>query len=320
MYRKQAPVVLLLATLLVALPLLSASASVGLSYFKAEPTAANTIMLTWETATEENTIGFKLYRSTTESPSDWGAEIHSEGAQGSAQTGWLYTYEDHDITPGVRYYYLLREVTSNNTLADLMTASAGVGLATDTPTPSYAPTSTYTPRPPATARVTPTFTIIAPTATPKYTVAPATAIPGTLTPAPPATLTPYRAPTATPLPPAQVSTPIGHTPVATMPAVAPVSTSTPAVLTPMQPETLTPELIAAEEAPRETATPRPTKDVTPVIFAAETQGKGSPTPQTTDQTAGQGSSGSLAVVIGGSVVGLAALLAAVILFLRSRRS
>jgi hypothetical protein len=72
----------------------------------------------------------------------------------------------------------------------------------------------------------------------------------------------------------------------------------------------------------ETATPQPTKDVTPIIFAAQTTpGSSSPTPASDDQVAGQSSrSGSLALMIGGSALGLAGLAAAAFLFVRSRKS
>ncbi len=66
----------------------------------------------------------------------------------------------------------------------------------------------------------------------------------------------------------------------------------------------------------ETATPIPTREDTPVVFVAQAK-PATAAAETTEQVAAGGSqSTSLALVIGGSLVGFAALLAAVLLFLR----
>jgi hypothetical protein len=137
MYREQLRVGLLLTALCVMLSLQPALASVGLISFTAEASGSS-IVVRWETATEENMIGFKLYRSITESSP--GVDLYPEGfpAKGNAQTGDTYQYEDVDVTQGVKYYYLLKEVTSSGGLVDIDggKTSAGIGLQTDTPAPT----------------------------------------------------------------------------------------------------------------------------------------------------------------------------------------
>ena len=336
MYRKHLLAALVLTALCVMSSFGPTLASVGLVYFRAEPHSANTIMLTWETATESGTNGFRVHRSESPSPADWGEPIATVPAQGNAVTGAQYSHEDA-VTPGVTYYYLLREVTSGG-VTDVATASAGIGVATNTPTAtgttgttgatataSRTPSATWT-RPASSVGSNPTATPTtpAPTATQRYTNTPVISPLGTPT-RQVATPVPLRTPTPTPLPPATVATPTGSAAVVTIPPTLTLAVGQPITLTPTQaPATLTStrEATATVVGPVETATPLPTKDVTPIIFAAETTpGSGSPTPTSSEQVAGQGSrGGTLALMIGGSVLGLAGLLAAVFLFLRSRKS
>ncbi len=54
-----------------------------------------------------------------------------------------------------------------------------------------------------------------------------------------------------------------------------------------------------------------------MIFSSDTEAEGSPTPASTEQVAGQGGrSTTQALIVGGGAIGLAALLAAVYLFMR----
>ena len=326
MYRKQLLVTVVLMALCLVPSLRPVFASVGLVYFKAEPHSGNTILLTWETATELGTVGFRVYRSQTPTPASWGEPITAPPAQGNAVTGGQYAYED-TVTPGVMYYYLLREVTSGGE-EDVETASAGIGVATPTPTPtatataSRVPSATWTRPVSSGSNPIPTPTTPPPTATRQYTNTPAVSPVGTATPQVP-TSVPFRTPTPTPLPPASVASPTGHPLAVTAPpTLATASQPIATIPTEAATFTLTPDLAATEVGPLSTATPRPTKDVTPIIFAAEmTPGSGSPTPSDSEEIAGQGSrSGTMALMVGGSALGLAGLLVALFLFLRSRKS
>lgn len=304
-------------------------ASVDLVYFRAAAQADNTILVTWQTATERGTVGFRLYRAGSAAPSDWGEPITTVAAQGNSVTGADYQYIDSAVTAGAKYYYLLSEVTSTST-GDYGPVSAGIGVPTDTPTPTATATTAIagTVAPTATTRIiitggTATATgRPAPTATRRFTETPFVSPLATPARTGAVTVSPLRTPNATVLPAASVATPTGLAPRVTIPpSIAETASPEPTRLdTPTLAPTL--EVIATDEsALQETATPRPTKEITPVIFAAETRVNGSATPVSAEQVAGQGnSSASLALIIGGSAIGLAALLAAVLLFLRSRRS
>ena len=66
----------------------------------------------WDTATEINTAGFYLYRSS--SPNGEFTLVNKEGelvpSQGNALSGATYTFTDEDVVPGETYYYLIEEV------------------------------------------------------------------------------------------------------------------------------------------------------------------------------------------------------------------
>jgi hypothetical protein len=67
------------------------------------------ILLTWETVTEVNNVGFNLYRSTTPAgSSSLLAFVPSQAPGGTA--GASYTYADHDVLPGNTTYYWLEDV------------------------------------------------------------------------------------------------------------------------------------------------------------------------------------------------------------------
>lgn len=329
MYRRQLMAAVALAALCIVLLLPPAFASVELIYFHADPTANNTIMLTWETATEREMVGFKVYRSLTNVSPNW-VDIIPEGvpAQGTTQGGARYHFEDTSgIVPGTRYYYQLREINIGGELINLETASAGIGLPADTATPTATSTPTASPtwtRAAVSGAVPTTSTPLRPTATPRFTLAPPTAAPGTTAPRAGTPVATVRAPAGarTPLVGAQVVTPTGVSPRVTLPVAASPTiegvVSTPVAVLPATP---TPNLVAlAEDARVESPTPLPSKDATPVIFSSAAEGSGSPTPENTEQVAGENGGGPApSLVICGSAIGVAALGAALYLFLRSRR-
>jgi hypothetical protein len=79
--------------------------SVELLYFRASARQDN-VLLEWETASETDVWGYKLFRNTTMSYE--GAElIHTELSAGGNLSGHYYAYEDADVELGHTYYYWL---------------------------------------------------------------------------------------------------------------------------------------------------------------------------------------------------------------------
>ncbi len=103
---------------------------VTLLYFKATPQNDNAILLEWETAAELNTVAFNLYRS--QDPISLGQQLATLPAQGDAVTGATYSYRDSQVTPGIRYYYTLGQMTQSGELITIATANAGIGLPAQT--------------------------------------------------------------------------------------------------------------------------------------------------------------------------------------------
>jgi|GEM_PF-2342536 len=70
------------------------------------------VMLTWETFSETNTLGFKLYRSATQDgervPLNNGDMIPTLNPPGST-SGAVYSFIDPDVLPGETYFYWLQE-------------------------------------------------------------------------------------------------------------------------------------------------------------------------------------------------------------------
>ena len=131
-----------------------AIAWIGLLYFRATP-HDNSILLEWETATEQDTAAFGLYRSLDEG--SLGQSLALFPAQGGPVSGASYSYRDANVVAGVLYYYALQEVTSSGGTIIVARANAGIGVPTPAhrrllphprlPTPSSTPTPTPTPRP-----------------------------------------------------------------------------------------------------------------------------------------------------------------------------
>ncbi len=70
---------------------------------------SNGILVTWETVSEIDNLGFNLYRATTPvSPETLLAFVPSP-APGSSQ-GFTYEWLDTDVTSGQTYYYWLEDV------------------------------------------------------------------------------------------------------------------------------------------------------------------------------------------------------------------
>ena len=196
-----------------------AAASVGLVYFKATP-SGNSILLEWETATEQDTVAFNLYRSQDSSTK--GQKIGDTfPAQGSGVGGAVYSYPDTDIVSGVRYYYSLEEIASGGgSLTIIATVNAGIDVPTLTPTatatiaPATASATATTVQLGATLTRTPTRTTTVevqsasqPTATRRFTNTPRPT--GTVTAQPLTTPRPAAQATAPPIGSGVVSTPTG---------------------------------------------------------------------------------------------------------------
>lgn len=74
------------------------------------------VEITWETATEQQTAGFNIYRSS--SP-DGEFELINENdlidSKGSPVSGASYKYIDDNVEPGNKYFYVLEEVEYDST-------------------------------------------------------------------------------------------------------------------------------------------------------------------------------------------------------------
>lgn len=73
------------------------------------------VRIEWETATEQNTAGFQLYRSITP---DGNFELITPqvvASVGSAVSGGSYAFVDKRVAAGETYYYLLEEIEYDST-------------------------------------------------------------------------------------------------------------------------------------------------------------------------------------------------------------
>ncbi|MBK8540604.1 MAG: hypothetical protein IPL60_11425 [Ardenticatenia bacterium] len=159
-----------------------AAGNVTLIRFWAESDASS-VTLNWETATELDTVGFRLRRAMTPSGPFQPLSASFVGARGGPAEGGLYRWQDRSVTVGQTYYYRLDSVNpsqGSTSYDDVVCAVPGGGdcvpepTATRTPTPAPSgtprPSSTprgsgNTPRPSSTAR---------PTATPRSGSGPGT--------------------------------------------------------------------------------------------------------------------------------------------------
>jgi len=138
---------LLLALFVVVVAATSVWAAVGLTDFYAEA-GADTISVYWETASETDNLGFRLWRSLDELDNDAYTNISGFIASLDEGAGAFYEYEDTEVTSGVTYYYKLEDVPSDGSTGGMQDPiSATVPLTT---TPTLTPTATSTPTPTST--------------------------------------------------------------------------------------------------------------------------------------------------------------------------
>jgi hypothetical protein len=89
--------------------------AVRLTSFDAHP-APRGVLLTWETATEHDNLGFNLYRSTT--LGILGEQLNQDlipSASPGGDEGAAYQFLDTTAVSGVTYYYTLEDVDYNGT-------------------------------------------------------------------------------------------------------------------------------------------------------------------------------------------------------------
>jgi hypothetical protein len=221
-----------------------AVASITLKTFKATRLADGSIKVEWETASEIDTVAFRVYRS--QSANTVGQVVATQQAQGSSVTGASYNYTDpaSELIAGRNYYYRLEELTSSGGTSWHGPVNPG-GT-------SAGPTQFV---------IEPTFTD-PPTATRRYTNTP---VPPT--PLPPTQVIPvqptFPRPTAVPPGPGVVTTPTGEPALAAM--LPPTATPVLPTLSPTPPptETLT---LTPSNTPRPTITPTLTS--APAVFVA----------------------------------------------------
>jgi hypothetical protein len=321
---RAAAAVLVLA--LLAATALPALAAVTLTEFTATAQPDNTIRVYWAAATELDTASYQLYRAQTSAPDDWGAPIHLVAAGGGVSAA-SYEHIDRNVTPGVTYWYMLSDISINGTPGSNGPVQARILLAGETPTNTPTATATLNTNI-ATATTGPGFiptataTLAPPTATRQFTNTPvgagAVATPfGTpVLSAPTSLASSIGTPTVAVA--ASVATPTGQALIATAAPAAIVPTVPPPTVPPLP--SPTPAIVAqAPGAGLETATLVPTRDVTPIIFGSTEEV--AVTPPADQDVAAQGSRSMGGVLaVGGALLGLAAITAAALLFLRSRKA
>ena len=76
------------------------------------------ILVTWETVSELNNLGFNLWRGTSETGPDVQLNSTMIPSQSAGNTsGFIYTWEDRqDLTPGTTYYYWLENLDVDGTV------------------------------------------------------------------------------------------------------------------------------------------------------------------------------------------------------------
>lgn len=74
-----------------------------------------TVEVSWETATEQNTAGFNLYRAADPNGDFVLINAAMIDSQGSPVSGATYSYVDDTVQAGETYYYLLEEIEHDAT-------------------------------------------------------------------------------------------------------------------------------------------------------------------------------------------------------------
>jgi hypothetical protein len=136
-------------------------AAVELLYFRAIP-GAGWVDLEWATATELNTLGFFIQRSSQRESGYTRINSQIIIATGGELTGGEYEYRDSGLANGT-YWYILEEIDTSQNSSTTTPISAVVGpAATPTPTVTLTATSitggtaTQTTQPVGTARISTT--------------------------------------------------------------------------------------------------------------------------------------------------------------------
>lgn len=271
------------------------SAAVDLVSFEAVA-EGDQIRLEWETATELDNAGFFVRRGLDESAGpaseyDQIQVIDSESEEamtfipprGDSLTGSVYIFLDVNVQAGVRYYYYLESVDTNNDSEYHGPKSAMInGESTSTPTPTSTdsetetPTATdTTPDSQGTATYTPT-----PSATPTRTATPRLIPTLTRTPTagayPAPTSGAYPAPATATGQPADSITPTGQPVDSIATATAPLGGTPPPYPAPAGTGTALPEGIATAATAEGSATATGEVSVTPSRTPSRTP---SPTPE-----------------------------------------
>jgi len=141
-----------LLSLVGSLHLPSFQTNVTLTSFTADA-GTNSITVQWETASETDNLGFRLWRS--QELNDNYVDISGFIPSSDEGAGALYKYTDSDVTAGVTYYYKLQDIPgdgSPGSFTDPVSATISLN-ATATPTPTS--TRTVTPTPTQTPLTTP---------------------------------------------------------------------------------------------------------------------------------------------------------------------
>jgi len=327
----------------------AARAAVTLVDMTATAQTDGTILVEWVTATELDTLSFRLYRDVTAS-GPWTEDkiVDEQPAQGDGTTGATYIFSDEDVEAGKTYYYLLEEIDTDGTPTKLPNyirnatvlapgqatfTPTSTSTATRTATPGLSPTPTLTRTPVPTRTPLPTITDLptdVPTATRQFANTP---IPPN-TPTPTATRLPGQptatraagSPTVTPITSPQLATPTRLPGVAA--PVAPPAATQPAVAAPPAAATATRTPTRASSAtPTTTVARTPSATPSPAVFVAKATAepilRGTPG-RTTVPTTTQGDNGrneGLVLAVGGGAVLLAGLLGgAAFVIWRRRRS
>lgn len=135
---------LLLALCVAAFIVVLVWAAVDLTSFIAE-VGADAIILKWETASETNNLGYRLWRSLDELDDDDYVDISGFISSEDEGAGANYVYTDTAVTPGITYYYKLQDVPAGGSTGGYTDPiSATVPFTT---TPTLTPTATATPSP-----------------------------------------------------------------------------------------------------------------------------------------------------------------------------
>lgn len=160
--------------------------AVGLLYFTAA-VQANGVRLDWGTATELNTAGFTIQRSSSGGSFATLDGIGFIPSTGGVATGATYSVVDTTAVPGQTYTYKLVELETNSSQHDLevvtvtfnpqpTATSIIIGGTNPTPTPGSTPAAvTNTPTATAIGTAVPTQNSSQPTPTPQATAIPTNA-------------------------------------------------------------------------------------------------------------------------------------------------